>query len=71
MLVADCCSSHSLLAAALLPFSQWTPPLGPATLRRDFERVEVVQEPTRFWDEPELLLRAHKDKGLGQKHDRS
>lgn len=60
MLVADCCSSHSLIAAALLPFSQRTPPLGPEVLRRDFERVEVVREPSRFWHEPELLLRAHK-----------
>ena len=70
MLVADCCSSHSLLAAAMLPFSQRTPPLGPATLRRDFERVEVVREPSHFWDEPELLLRAHKG-GARLDHDRS
>ena len=61
LLVADVTSSHSLCAAALLPFSQRSPPLGVETLRRDFARVEVVSGPSRWSDEPELQLRAHKE----------
>lgn len=63
LLTTDVSSAHSLVAAALLPFSQRRPPLGEAVLRREFcgsfGRVEVVAEPTHAFDEPEIQLRAH------------
>jgi len=63
LLTTDVSSAHSLVAAALLPFSQRRPPLGEAVLRREFcgsfGRVEIVASPAHAFDEPEIQLRAH------------
>ena len=59
LLTADVSSEHSLVAAAMLPFSQRRPPLGPQTLTSaNFAKVEVVSAPSSTFDEPEVQIRA-------------